>query len=124
MPLLIRTASVLCLLPFTNVGEEKISPSCVVLPGIIAAFVEPSRKTRSETDFAILLCTAKCAMRQTLFCKLHVAHLALLVATAWPSHLYAAVSFRHTSVSAEHLYMTALLTVSVIQLASTRLNCA
>jgi len=102
-----------------------------VLPGIIAAFVEPGKKymasvpynTRSETDLASLLCTAECAMWRTLFCKLHVAHLALLIAT-WPSHLYAAMSLRHTSVSAEHLYTTALLTVSVNQLATTRLTCA
>ena len=73
---------------------KNISPRCIVLPGIIAAFVEPGKKymasvpynTRSEADLASLLCTAECAMWRTLFCKLHVAHLALLIAT-WPSHL-------------------------------------
>ena len=98
MLLLIETGSVLCLLPFTNVGGGGNGSSCIVMPGIIAAFVEPSKKytasvsynTRSETGFVSLLCTAECK----------------------------------TLVLAECLYTNALLTVSVNQLAAATLNCA
>ena len=51
MLLLIRTGSVLCLLPFTNACGEKSVPSCIVLPGIIAAFIEPSRNDTANVKY-------------------------------------------------------------------------